>query len=257
MKFKILFYGLLAGSMLVQSCNKSADENSPEAINALIKTIMYRYADTINYNYTLQYDSQQRLSEMTISHVIGSSTYHLKVEYKYSADSVLVIYTNTDEQTVMETDIYRLNTNGLATTKEITMNGILSSLTYYVYNDAGYMIQDSTEYLSTAVLRIVNHNTISEGNRTTCAKRTENFQGIENQQTTFSYLSGKSNTVGDVSMGIKFLGKQNTNPVSSATFTPSPAVGPNPITYTYEFDSQGRIIQNSANNNLITSYTYY
>jgi YD repeat-containing protein len=88
-------------------------------------------------------------------------------------------------------------------------------------------------------------------------RKTENSLGSTTQETLFSYISGKTNTVGNINMGITFLGKQCVNPVSSATYSPTLITGPNPLNYTYEYDPDGRIIKATTNNNLVITYSYY
>jgi hypothetical protein len=257
MKTKTMLYcGSFVFALLICSCSKSKNDD-PVFSGPLIKTIMIRFSDSNFYDHTLYYDANSRIAEMNLTHTLGTTLAHVKTIYKYGTDSVTAMYYDTDAQVLLKSEIYLLNASGQAVQKHSGPDGYNLSDTYYTYDGSGFLIRDSTEYAATIVLRIVKNYTISDGNIARVVTRTEATSGTSTQETIYAYVPGKDNSIGNLNQGVTFLGKQNANPVASATYTPEPLVGPNPLLYTYDYDAQGRIITATTNNPVVTTYTYY
>ena len=145
------------------------------------------------------------------------------------------------------TTIYNTNTAGLATSDNKGDS--------YGYNSLGYLTilshAVSGGYDSTAY-------TIVNGNVTTSVQHQIDATTNNTVTITYTYLS----TIDSRNIGLAFLGKQNTNLISTENITQviNGSTYSGSYTYTYTFDSKGRVVQQlqaSGSDTYTTSYTYY
>jgi|GEM_PF-2949665 len=156
----------------------------------------------------------------------------------------------------------------------VTMNIALAGeifTTIYNTNSAGQAISDTKgntySYDSLGYLTLLAHTisggydstvyTIVNGNVTTSVLRQIDAATNNTVTTTYTYLS----TVDSRNYGLAFLGKQNTNLISTENITQviNGATYTSSYTYTYTFDNQGRVVQQleaSGSDTYTTSYTY-
>jgi hypothetical protein len=188
--------------------------------------------DTFVYTY----DSNGRQISNTTDTVVTS--------YVYASGTVTMNISLAGEQL---TTVYNTNTAGLATSD--------TKGNSYGYNNLGYLpilaYPVTGGYDST-------HYAIVNGNTDTSIQHQVDAATNNTITTTYTYLS----TIDSRNFGLAFLGKQNTNLISSENITQNinGATYTSSYTYTYTFDSQGRVVQqlqSSGSATYTASYTYY
>jgi hypothetical protein len=170
----------------------------------------------------------------------------LLTTYTYSGDTVIMHYLLAGEQF---TTFYTLSASGQAVSD--------SKGNSYAYNSSGYLTRQSyaygAGYDSISYLYMLSglNDSISIQHQQDAA--THNLVTIR-----YTYLP----TIDSRNFGLTFLGKQNTNLINTETDSQVLNGSTYSITYTYSytFDSQGRVtqqVQTSGTSTYTTAYTYY
>jgi hypothetical protein len=256
MKIKRFLYTFLIMLIFIgYACEKSAEDINSSV--PLLMSMTLRINDTVNYLYSFNY-TNSKIRDMLLTSTIGSTITRVRTEYNYpSNDSIVVEYYNADVDTLIQRETYLLDGAGLAYFKYLRMENVSYSYTYMYYDDASYLIKDST--ISTGVYQSteVNTYTVLNENISNISQKAISGFGTSNSFSDYTFLTSKMNTIGNLNQGVTFMGKQNKNPVASITFNPDPFYGSNPLVYTYEFDEQGRITKATTSNLAVWTYRYF
>lgn len=242
-KVNLLVLFFLSTAFFISGCKKDKTIPTPK-----IKTITT--GATTN---TYQYDAQGRIARITQSGVTGYTSY----EYKGSDSLIIYSFNGTDSSRYKSCAL----SNGL-----VSVESLLLSTNTYTYNGNGYPIYSATNSIFTTTndtFNIVNNNVSKH------RSYTSGFIGFSSVEQSYTYLTDKTNSVNNTSMGMSFLGKSNANPVDVELYYSyvSNIVPPATITnktykYTYEFDANGWITKMTktdvaASTSEVTTYTYY
>jgi len=254
----LLFFIVLVGF----ACKKKSDDNiAVDPSSSLIKTIIQKNpaGDVIN-RIEYQYDNNNRITIQKLVYPSDSASFTYKYEY---FPSVVIERIFLNDTALKNKNVYYLNIEGLAT--EVSWVSYLpdhDSVTginsIYDYNSEGWMIK-STDFLSDSSIYKALTWQIADGN---VSSFVYNIPGAGiNSTETYSYFPGSINSVGNKNKGLTFLGKSNTNLVSSSMLNSASVVTAN---FSYMFDSYNRVsIMTVSGGTLLTispssiSYTYY
>lgn len=203
---------LMVTVFAASSCKK--EDVSPTRI----KTITYtdtQGSSSVTENY--EYDDMDRLSKVFIE------------------DSLAATYQYQDLTVVQKTDggntVYTLNSDGYVS----SVNFYYSTLMDFYYGSPGYVSQ--------TVNGNVQRNFVWSG---------ENLvQNYGTDTVDYTYLTDKSNTIGNEYRGLAFLGKDAKNLVNTVTYS----TGPTTLTYAYEYD--GDKVSKRTLGTAVEIYTYY
>ena len=248
---------ILAG--LFTSCDKTNNDNSGSdtGTHPLLTTVSQWINDTTEMDWSFNYNSNYQLTSMRVSSYYGSVYSRLNVIYNYSKDSVVVFQKDGGTDTIVERDVYYLNSAGLAK-KVIKLGAGLSSynstVSYFTYDQNNHLVLDSTYWLNLSTKVIRTYQIGSDGNCSQQVVKTSSGSGTTTSTITYSFTSNK-NTIGNINMGISFLGAQNTNMIATTTTTPNTS-GTNPVIFTYVLDDLGRTIKQTGNNGMNVTYLY-
>lgn len=252
MKTSIFALIFMAGILCLGSCKKDDSNSNNTSGVAKIHSTNYYTNGVLYHTSTLEYNSSGKAVKLT-------STDGSFVTLTYGTNSVVVTYYDSVGATP-DVTTYTLNNNGLAisetgTFKKGSGKSILSRhfklsskgtyVVTYAYDNNNYKIQEiftESGNSDTTSYTISNGNTIST---------ITSWYTSTNQ-----FLTDKTNTIGFENMGISFWGKQDKNLISSNTT--DYGTGPQTDTYTYEYDSNGRVTKmtNSANPLDYETYSY-
>jgi len=188
------------------------------------------------YANTYTYDSLGRQIMAQIDTVVTT--------YGYGQGYVLKTITLAGQQFITD---YTTNASGLATSDT---KGYV-----YAYDNSGYLISKS--YTGAGSFDSITY-TISGGNAITSVEHQADSATNNVITTNYTYLS----TIDSRNFGLAFLGKANTNLISTVAITQtiSGSSYTANYTYTYSYDSRGRVSQQVINNgsaSYISTYTYY
>ncbi len=167
-------------------------------------------------------------------------------ETTYMTDSVLVNTSLINGVTAKMK--YVLNSDKLAVTATSeTSNGTAWDYKY-TYDSQGYLIQQVSINAASS-RRDTTIYTWTDGNLTSeyIAYLYYNTGQSNSNTYTYTYYNDKENSIGNESKGIAYLGKSSKNLLKSADY------GFGPSTYTYTFDSSGRVTSEGT----YMLYTYY
>ncbi len=171
-----------------------------------------------SYTETYTYDDRGRITSVTSVSTLGSLT----TTYTYSGSAITV-------NDGANTSTITLNSQGYAVSRTLSWGTIT-----YTY-DADWHLLSSSDGLS---------YTWSAGNMTSASSPTTTY--------TDTYLTNKFNTTGNENFGQTFLGKSSINLVDAYILVNNGSV----YTYTYQYDSQNRVIQ-ADDGTAVLTYTYY
>ena len=255
MKAKIFLLAIFAISVSLYSCKKDSD--SSEAAKPLIQKTTY---EDQSYS-TYQYDGTRMIK------ITNSDGTYSTLEY---ATNTVTVKGFSATNVLENTEVFTLNSKGYAVSavsssakkksaSSRNMSPILfpmysmgSTTITYEYDANGHMTKaiygDGTGQ-ETITYTISNGNSVGYSDATT---------GSQTYTSTSSFFTDKTNTIGFENMGVTFFGKGDVNLIQSVTDSYSG----NPIThnYTYQYDSQNRVVNQtittSGFNSTSTSYTY-
>ncbi len=214
----LLFIAIVPAGLTLTGCKKAASVDG----HVLTQTEAYTAnGQTTNTVTTFSYDDQGR-------QVLASPTAGTPTTTSYSSSSIV-------QTTGASVTTYQLNSKGQAVSDN---NGYT-----YTYDNNGYLITISQNSANSQV------NTISGGNVT---GEVINNNG---QQTTLSFSYGTDKDYRNT--GVSFLGKNNTNLATAATY----ASGQTTVTYViaHTFDSKGRVLTETitgGGTSDVYTYTY-
>jgi hypothetical protein len=186
----------------------------------------------------------------TVIYVYDSTGRQLRSQ----TDTLVTTYSYSPGNDTMTEMLHGVNFYTIYTTNGAGMATSDSKGFVYTYNGGGYLtgysytngaIYDSTSY------------TVSGGNVATSVRHQADSATNNLVTTTYTYLS----TIDSRDFGLSFLGRQNVNLINTETVTQlingsSYAVS---YTYSYSFDSKGRVtrqVQSSGTATYTTAYTY-
>lgn len=214
--FKLSLYTLV---LFVAVAMVASSCKKEEIVPTRVHTVSH--GDTqgnVLYTHTYSYDDQYRLVEVKQDDSVVAT-------FRYN--DLSVIQTNGAYTTV-----YALNTDGYVT----SANFSYLTLTTFYYGAIGYA--DYTE---------------QSGIRSNYTWSGENLVSVYGSDTVvYTYLSDKFTTIGNEYTGQAFLGKDSKNLVSTITYNTNAAT----VTFTYEYDGQGRVTKRT-NGSIVETYTYY
>ena len=217
---------------LLASCRKDA---AIAPANTTVSEVKTAVIDS-GYANTYTYDSLGRQIRAQIDTVVTT--------YAYSQGSVLQTITIAGVPFITS---YTINAAGRATTDT---KGYL-----YAYNSSGYLISKS--YTGTGNFDSITY-TISGGNVTTSVEHQADSATNNTITTNYTYLS----TIDSRGFGLAFLGTANVNLINTVAITQviSGSSYTANYSYTYSYDSRGRVTQQVINNgtaSYTSAYTYY
>jgi len=217
--YSTLSIAFLSSVLFLGSCKKTTSVNGLVQTEVEVATVN-GVATTTNFTFT--YDGQGR---QILKQVSGSTV--SSVSYNYgSSGQVVQTTTGTNAGTVT----YTLNSQGLASSD--------GTNTYSFTN--GYLTTEDDAAGNSL------NSTVSNGNVTGTTV-------VEGGVTTI-YAYQFSTTQDYRNFGLSFLGKRNTDLVSSESVTSTGT--PTQYTITYTYDSQGRVLQQTLTPGGSTSYVY-
>jgi hypothetical protein len=216
--------------LIYSSCKKDTqNSNINPTTTKVASSIMTDVSNTGRFTEykTYEYDAEGR--------VIFANGEIYQENYSYSGSTVVRIRLPHILGYTYDTIIYALNAQGLATSDN--KGGI------YTYDGNGYLLRainydPALGQMDTQVFVMANSNIISS-----------NILNISNSLITYSFSPQKDNR----DFGLNFLGKHNTNLISSSI------QGSKSNHYTYQTDDQGRVteeLQNMPSETITTSYSY-
>lgn len=264
---------LFAFNLIFNACDKDND-NAENSSNPLLSSVSYYYNGQSEGTETYQYDKQGRLIKMTYD----DGEYSL---IEYSASTVTV--KDYEDGELGYTVILNLNSKGQCVSQDED-----GDLTAYEYDSNGYRkssVYESDDYIYTETFTVSGGNyvtIVSEDQSITKSasiispdlfrksnlfkklgmsskpqntlKSTANYSS----KTDFQFYLDKSNTIDYENMGVSFLGKQNKNLIKEEkrTSTYESETYTDITTYTYEYDSIGRVTKQTDNDGSYSTYTY-
>ena len=231
MKKNILAASLFAVLGLT-SCKKEKTSDTPTTptsqTSSLIRIKTEVQQNTIR-NYFYDFDGKVTKDED------GSIRSNYRT-YEYTSNtSVLVKRYKAD--TLYSTRIYILNKDGYAIYTEYLDDNTIDT-NYYDVN--GFMMYSKNDQLTVKDGNVIEQITSNDGKK-------------EVDTATYTYYLDRLNTIGESNHGASFFGKDSKNLLKTEKHT---SYGGNFRTYTYDFDTKGRVIKRKINNILVSSYTY-
>ncbi len=233
MKQSILYFSLLT-LLIFSSCKKdnSVSNGNGNGNSTTTKVVSSIITDNSNGSSITEYKTYQYDAQGRVTYANGEI---YEENYSYSGNSVVRIKLPHILGYSYDTTTFNLNTQGLAVSD--SKGGI------YTYDGNGYLLRainydPALGQMDTTVYVMSNSNIISS-----------NVLNISNTLITYSFSQQKDNR----DFGLKFLGKHNTNLISSST------QGNINNNYTYQTDAQGRVtteLQTMPSGTITTSYNY-
>lgn len=206
--FKICALFLLIG--LITGCAKKADD---VVVHRVLTITTEEASDTSTA--TFAYNSAGQCTE---AHLFTPGR---RVTYSYTSGQVLAYRYNSPSTVPFDSIFYQLNSAGLVASD--------SKGNTFTYNDDGQLVTttNTTGYVLT--------NTWADGNMLASTDNT----GGDTTTYNWTYYTDKPDTR---SMGLEWQGKRSKNLLSGYTLSStSPGSITSTHTFTYEFDSQGRV----------------
>ncbi len=253
MKFPIKYTILSAFAVVLflNGCKKDNTSTTTTPTSSKLRT----YTEPNGTVDSFYYDASNRLARLKTTDTTG----YLSYVYK-SSDSVLVYASNgTDSALIIS---YKLNGAGQAISA--TSPAFTST---YSYDANGYLTYITTNTVSgsTRDTFVISGNNVTEHRSGNSVLFTNT-----NVRQAYTFLSGKTNTIGNTNRGIGFFGKESSELINQETFKrtvdvsvpPSNTTSSETYTYTYEYDSAGRVTKvtkTAASTSIATveTYTYY
>lgn len=270
---------LLVGNLFLNSCDKDKDDDQKASIPLLATSKSYNENGDLDYSESFQYDNQGRVIKMD-----DNEGYNATLAYTAST----VTIQNYDDNEFSGTNTLQLNSKGLCTSISWDEEG--EDIQTYEYDSNGFRklsTEQDGSWVSTTAF------TVSEGNyvrsisteqsgtensaltKVSFSKRTSLIADLKmklspqnrlksateesSSQTDYEFYKDKTNTIEYENMGVTFFGKQNKNAIKEEVRTATyngEVYGPTTTSYTYEFDSKGRITKQTSNEGNYTVYTY-
>ena len=242
MKAKNLLPVLLIGIIAISSCKKDS-KNSGLSVTRILKVNIQ--SGIYSYDMTYQYDDAFRAKK------IARENGNFKT-YDYADSTVTVKTYNSTGTSLISTEIYIVNSKGLA--KSLQGSGSYkTSGTWsgkYEYDNDGYLTKEI--FTSTIETGHTVFYTIKDGNMITKAFL---YSG-QYDSTFYENFTSSKNTIGNDNIGLSFLGRQNVS-LYTLVNEKSSTHATSPHTCTYEFDSQNRVkIVRSGEGGSATTITY-
>lgn len=264
---------VFAFNLFFSSCNKDNDNEAKLSVS-LISSVSYFYNGESEGTDNYEYDTQGRIIKMT-----DNDGNYSTIEYSQSTVTVK----DYEDGKLDYTMVFKLNSKGLCTSQEegdyIAINE---------YDSDGYRkssVSESDDYIYTETFTVSGGNYVTivseDQTKTKSAsiisldrnrksnllkKLSQDFKPQNTLKSTANYLSktdfqfylDKTNTIEFENMGISFFGKQNKNPVKEEkrTSTYDSDTYTDITTYTYEYDSKGRITKQTDNDGNYSTFTY-
>lgn len=266
---------IFVSNLLIMSCNNDNEDPIKPPTPLLSSTSSYELGGLLQAKETYKYDANGRLTELNMGD-------DYKVVFEYSPSSVILKEYRDDVLDITST--YSLNSKSLCdsaivkdegtTTFTYDNNGYLmtsfeeygnstSSETYIVSNKNYVTITREDRYISSASSKVQQSNFIGKSAfLRTLAKRMTPQNNLKSAadfgttyRTDYQFYTDKTNTIDYENMGIYFFGKQNLNPIKQEIEVSAewPA---DTTTYTYEYDTKGRITKMIFDFGDYYTYTY-
>lgn len=256
MKTKLMFVVCVIFLSAFYSCKKSENNGTPATSQTRIKGVTFTDTSGNTFESSLYaYDDQGRLTTMSYIYTVLPSQGTMRFEY--SANKVVrkEFTTGTNPVDILT---YDLNSSGLAVKGvEVTYDSLGNStgdtiFSTWQYDQSGYLIHhlqyhnpDSTGLLD-YTYQVSGGNTVSSTLQT----------GAYSTTFTYEYWPDSKNSISNLTMGQSFLGTPPANLLKSESVSGYPT-----MSYTYLFDSQGRVtkeqVQSSGGDIYQLGFTYY
>lgn len=258
-KSKIKYTILLAFAAVlsITGCKKTDSDNTTiTPVGAKLKSVTLLPSGTVTTYY---YDSLNRIAKVTTS----GTVFYQSFVYKGS-DSIIVFSSNgTDSGRI---SAYKLNGVGLV----VNNTSAVGPTTYtYAYDINGYPTYSTANTVagSAADTFVTTGNNITEHRSSTSNVITTNTMRLKQ---VYTYLTDKTNTIGNSNKGMGFLGKSSANLIGTETYhtssvtiiPPSTTTSDETYNYSYEYDSNNRVTKRtqtavSTGTPIVENYTYY
>lgn len=244
--FKVLLF-LFSCLFIFDSCSKK--EDLPEKITTPLIENVFRYDKNgqVVSEESYIYDNQLRL----IKAVYGDEEYET-LEYLESSIIGKVFYKGSLDYSAEA----KLNSQGLCTSISAESEYFATTIEY---DSNGYRKSIRSESESRVNLEIStvsngNYVSISSSNNPKLTKSISEYDEI----TEYQFYPDKANTIEHQNFGIFFRGKQNKNPIKKEikSYYLGGELVNDITTFTYEFDTNGRIIKQTDDKGNYSVYTY-
>jgi len=274
MKIRLSLFILLTGVFIFSSCNKG-NTDSPYANDSIpkIQKIAEFYNGSKQRETSFTYDSNARLIKVLYNEIYSSEQFYDSLSY---TSTTVTRTTYNRNHKFMEQEVFTLNSKHLAVVMTDTLGeekksarlhfkygSLENESNIYVYDLDGYQTLEITSNEFGGIHRF--EKTFANGNLVSSIYQyMANDTVILNGNSYFNYFDNL-NTIGNQNRGIFFLGKQNTNLISSLTDQRWHSTDTLHLTtsYRYEYDSRKRVVKqfispNQGENDDVTylEYTY-
>jgi hypothetical protein len=223
------------------ACSKSKNDNIQPVPPAAAKV---KTENTGVNTKTYTYDAQGR-------QVKSESFSGSRWEYEYSPGNVTYKWFNNAGEH-KNTYVEELNEQGFS---KRTINVNSPALEdQYIYNADNSLAKMITK--SNNMITGIFDSFWSNGNLDSV--RILNGNGVWNYTTVNTYYNDKKNVLGDDAFGLALWGKNSKNLIKTSVIKFSDGTASTLVSYTYEFDAQGRVTKRTetGNNTWVTHFTY-
>ncbi len=236
---KTILTALFAVAVLVTvmgGCKKTETNPTPTR-TPLIKTITN---NPLSQSNTISYNSQGKQTNF-------SDTYY-PVTYTYSSNSVMRLEEDLLSG-ISHITTFTLGSNGVATSGVMRRSdGAATNYLQYTYDADGHLTQETNTDSATSNVNYTRTYTWSNGNLTSMHE----VSGSNSLTNTYTYITDRVSTIENANMGLNWLGKGNTNVIQSEND------GSVTSSYSYTFDSEGKVLtkKDASNGATLLTYTY-
>lgn len=236
---KRLFFVTLALLVFVYSCKKedekpdfSDSENVPLIVSRAITYPQYADIDSTYFFY----DNQGRTTGY-------KDNYNQHTDVSYSGSNV--IYTSYDNELPDYTETYTLNEQKKVEQMVRSISGAINSNEKFYYNSKNQLAKAVTTFTgrSDTILYFYDGDNLARY----ITKHVENAT-VTSDTTSFEYYPDKVSTLNPANFGTPFLGLKSRNLIKKKK------MGIVTREYTYEFDSQNRVIKETSKDGEIVNY---
>ena len=263
-------------SLFFSSCSKDKYDPVTPSVPLIATSMSYDKDGVLDEMITLQYDKERRLTKM----IYNDGSYDL---LEYSGSTVTL--KNYEDEKLDYVAVAKLNNQGLcisissdneyySSTIEYDINGYrrlsMSESATRIYTerrtitDGNYGIINSENNPKTnksATLRELDifprSGFLNFFRRKYMSKTSLKSTADYNEKTEYQFYTGKTNTIEDENYGVSFNGKQNKNPIKQETRTYYwDGSTTETTTYTYEYDTKGRITKQITDDGSYIVFTY-
>ncbi len=246
--------------LILFSCKKKSDPTPAPIDPSTSRVKSMTFTDSIGNlvaTMAFQYNNLGQLIEMHQLQYAGGTSMHFY--YQYLPGTIIEIIYDTNNvlnaRTAYSINSQKLITNGDQISYTASGDSMLMYVYSFKYNQDGYLIESKDFYQGDTSRYHLQTWEISSGNSISYSVLFSE-SGLTYTEIN-EYYNSTVNTIGNENLGRSFLGKSSVNLIKSSTIPNNPFGSKS---YTYEFDSQNRVVKSSiTQSNVIfnIAYAYY